>query len=161
MALELPPHGGTARGGQGQSGRHVLMNVWKGEINGAFLVFIMWFNDAILLIKRTFFNSYTFIYRWPQHRGKPSGPIQTSLFSPTHSAGGFLLHCDGWFQFGIFLHRASSECNPYPPNTHTHTHMHTHTHTHTHTRMHVQMHRHTLTVSTSREAVSNIHKAAI
>lgn len=45
---------------KGRDGDNHVLTAVRGEINGAFFVFIMLFNEPIRLIKRTFVNIYTF-----------------------------------------------------------------------------------------------------
>lgn len=88
--MELPPHGGKQRWTQGQ--RDMYLRLFGEEINGAFFVFIMWFNDAIRLIKRMFFNVYTFIYTFPlSQRETQWSNTNISLLSPTRSAAGLFI----------------------------------------------------------------------
>lgn len=83
MALEMLPHGATQRWAQGQW--DMYLRLFGTEINGAFFVFIMWCNDAIRLIKSTFWNIYTFIYTLPPWTGgNPVGQYK-HLTPLTHS----------------------------------------------------------------------------
>lgn len=116
MALRWTPPWGY-RDGHRDGERRATHGCFGKEINGAFFVFIMWFNDAIPLIKRTFFNIYTFIYTFPPSQtGTQWATTNISVLSSTQSAAG-LFYCVVMDDFSLaFFNTVQHSNTSHPPS---------------------------------------------